>query len=273
MDLDSTLELLAQEPGAAVDPIEVALHLARDEYPNLNVEDYQAQLDGMAHEARPYLGQSFESRIAGLCRFLFHEVGFAGNQTNYYDPRNSYLNEVLDRLTGIPITLSLLTMAIGQRLGLTIEGLALPGHFVVVARERDEQIIIDPFEEGRRLDIDDCEKLVREATGVDVQLAADSLPAAPVGAVITRMLTNLKGCYLRMEEFRRAARVIRRLRQVSPEDWTQARDLGACYLHAGQAGKAIDAFELYLDRVPKAIDRLAVRKLLRRAQSEVARWN
>jgi regulator of sirC expression with transglutaminase-like and TPR domain len=273
MNLDATLDLLAQEPSTDVDPVEVSLHLARDEFPQLNVEDYLGQLDGIAHEAEPYLGRSLDARVAGLCRFLFHEVGFGGNQVNYYDPRNSYLNEVIDRLTGIPITLSLITIAVGRRLGMAIDGVALPGHFVVAARDRGEQIVIDPFDEGRRLEIDDCERLVRESTGMEVCLSTDALPAATAGSIVTRVLSNLKGCYLRVEEYRRAARVIRRLQQIAPDDWTQSRDLGACYLHGGQAGKAIDAFNLYLDRVPKAIDRLAVRKLLRRAQSEIARWN
>src|SRR4051794_17307203 len=111
MDLSATLELLAKEPAAPVDLAEVALLIARDEYPDLHVEDYLKQLDGLAHEGRSYLGSSIQSQVAGLCRFLFHDVGFGGNQKEYYDPRNSYLNEVLDRLTGIPITLSLLTIA------------------------------------------------------------------------------------------------------------------------------------------------------------------
>lgn len=273
MDLSATLEMLAAEPAAPVDLPEVALHIARDEYPNLNAEDYLKQLDGLAHEGRSHLGNSLDSQVAGLCRFLFHEVGFAGNQKEYYDPRNSYLNEVLDRLTGIPITLSLVTMAVGERLGLHIGGVALPGHFVVMAEKGSERIVFDPFHQGRRLEAGDCRLLVRESAGVDVDMTLAALEPAPPAAIVTRVLTNLKGCYMRDGDFRRAARVVKRLRQVVPADWSQARDLGACYLQMGNPGKAIDAFSVYLEQAPEALDRKAVAKLVRKARSELARWN
>src|ERR1043166_338452 len=156
MDLSATLEMLAAEAAAPVDVAEVALHVARDEYSHLDVEAYLKQLDGLAHEGRSYLGHSLESQVSGLCRFLFHEVGLAGNQKEYYDPRNSYRNEVVDRLTGIPITLSLVTMAVGERLGMRVSGVALPGHFVVMAERDAERIVFDPFNQGRRLEARDC---------------------------------------------------------------------------------------------------------------------
>jgi regulator of sirC expression with transglutaminase-like and TPR domain len=208
-----------------------------------------------------------------LCRFLFHDVGFTGNQREYYDPRNSYLNDVLDRQTGIPISLSLVTMAVGQRLGMNIHGVALPGHFVVMAELRGKRVVFDPFHQGRLLEVDDCQNLVRESAGVDVELTLDALEPATPAAILTRVLTNLKGCYLRENDFRRAVRVVKRLRQIAPTDWSQARDLGTCYLHMGKPGPAIDAFNLYLRQLPDALDRKAVAKLLRKARSEVARWN
>jgi regulator of sirC expression with transglutaminase-like and TPR domain len=273
MELSATLELLATEPAAPVDLAEVALHVAREEYPNLDVEAYLKQLDGLAHEGRSYLGASLDSQVTGLCRFLFHDVGFTGNQKEYYDPRNSYLNEVLDRLTGIPITLSLVTMAVGRRLGMKIAGVALPGHFVVMAECGGERIVFDPFHHGRRLGARDCELLVRDSAGVDVDLSLAGLEPALPAVVVTRVLTNLKGCYLRDGDFHRAARTVQRLRQVAPADWSQARDLGTCYLQSGNPGKAIDAFNLYLEQLPEALDHKAVAKLLRKARSEVARWN
>ncbi len=273
MDLTATLEMLAAEPAAPVDLAEVALHIAGDEYPNLDPEDYLKQLDGLAHEGRSYFGSSLESQVAGLCRFLFHDVGFTGNQKQYYDARNSYLNEVLDRFTGIPITLSLVTMAVGERLGVRISGVALPGHFVVMAQCGGERIVFDPFHHGRRLEAGDCRLLVRESAGVEIDLSLAALEPAAPAAIITRLLTNLKGSYLRDGDFRRAARVLKRLRQVAPADASQVRDLGACYLQMGNPGKAVDAFNLYLGQAPEAIDRQAVTKLLRKARSEVARWN
>src|SRR4051794_36204206 len=113
MDLDATLAALALDPTAATDVAEVALHLARDEYPDLDVDAALSELAGMAHEARAYVRGDLEGRLTGLCRYLFHEMGFRGNAQDYYDPRNSYLNQVLDRRTGLPITLTLVAMAVG----------------------------------------------------------------------------------------------------------------------------------------------------------------
>src|SRR5438270_3859633 len=133
MELDQALDQLAHDATAPLDVAELALCLARDEYANLDVEAYLSELTGMAHEAKNYLGGSIEARVFGLCRYLFHEMGFRGNVQDYYDPRNSYLNEVLDRRTGLPITLAVVAMAIGRRAGLQIAGIGLPGHFVAMA--------------------------------------------------------------------------------------------------------------------------------------------
>ena len=115
MNLDAALALLARDAATPLDLAELALLLAREEYPDLDVEAYLSELNGMAHEARTYLRGPLPARVHGLCRYLFHEMGFRGNVQEYYDPRNSYLNQVLDRRTGIPITLSALAMTIAAR--------------------------------------------------------------------------------------------------------------------------------------------------------------
>ena len=112
MNLNAALAFLAEDLSAPVDLAELALSLARDEYPELDVEAYLAEVNGMAHEARSYVRGDLDARVAGLCRYLFHEMGFHGNQRDYYDPRNSYFNQVLERRMGIPISLSAITMAI-----------------------------------------------------------------------------------------------------------------------------------------------------------------
>src|SRR5947209_4945898 len=113
MNLDSALTLLSRDPAVPLDLAELALTLARDEYPAVDVEAYLSELDGMAHEARGLLRGTLAARVKGLCRYLCHEMGFRGNQADYYDARNSYLNEVLDRRTGIPLTLAAVAMAVG----------------------------------------------------------------------------------------------------------------------------------------------------------------
>jgi regulator of sirC expression with transglutaminase-like and TPR domain len=273
MDIDAALALLAAEPDAPLDLAELALSLARDEYPDLDVEAYLSELAGMAHEARAHLRGSLESRVQGLSRYLFHEMGFRGNRGDYYDARNSYLNEVMDRRTGLPISLSAVAMAVGRRAGLEVVGVGLPGHFVAKAVDGAAEVLFDPFHGGRLLTPQACERLVREAAGVTMTADGDALRAVPLGAIVLRILTNLKGTYLRGGDFRRAVRVIGRLRQLAPDDPWQRRDLGATLLQANQPGAAIDHLAGYLAAVPSADDAGQVRKLLDKAKAAVARWN
>ena len=143
----------------------MALALAQDEYPGLDAEGYLSELAAMAHDLRPRLRGGLANCVEALTRYLFQDLGFHGNARNYYDPRNSYLNDVLDRRTGLPITLSLIAAAVGNRAGLDIVGVGLPGHFIVKAVRGREEILFDPFHGGRRLDRDDCRKLVEKVTG------------------------------------------------------------------------------------------------------------
>jgi regulator of sirC expression with transglutaminase-like and TPR domain len=273
MDLDCALAQLAYEDTAPLDVAEVALHLARDEYANLDVEAYLSELAGMAHEAKTYLRGSLEARVFGLCRYLFHEMGFRGNVQDYYDPRNSYLNEVLDRRTGLPITLSVVAMSIGKKAGLQISGVGLPGHFVAKATANGREILFDPFHGGRQLTPADCDSLVQRVTGIPFQATPEQLRPVPLRTLLIRLLSNLKGVYVRQEDFPRAARVIERLRQLSPHDPGVRRDLGISLLHAGQPGRAIDHLAAYLAANPKRPEADTVRRLLNRAYKDVGRWN
>src|SRR5713101_5501637 len=160
--LDSALQRLARDPAAPLDLAEIALLLARDEFPNLDVEAHLNELAAMAHEVKSYLRGHLAHQVQGLCRYLFHEMGFRGNTRDYYDPRNSYLNQVLDRRTGIPISLSAVAMAVGQRAGLQVVGVGLPGHFIAKAVAEDREVLFDPFHGGRLLTPTDCQNLVQQ---------------------------------------------------------------------------------------------------------------
>ncbi|HXG12993.1 MAG TPA: transglutaminase-like domain-containing protein [Gemmataceae bacterium] len=273
MNLDETLSLLARDSSAPVDLAAVALHLARDEYPDLDVEAYLSELAAMAHEARSYLRGDLRARVAGLCRYLFHEMGFRGNTQSYYDPRNSYLNQVLDRRTGIPITLSVVAMTVGTRAGLAVDGVGLPGHFIARAAAAGQEIFFDPFHGGRFLTPEQCAILVQQVTGLPFEATAAQLRPAPVARIVLRMLSNLKSIYLRQGDFPRAIRVIERARQLAPDDPEQRRDLGISLVRVGQPGRALDHLEAYLAAMPAAADASAVREFLDQARSEVARWN
>jgi regulator of sirC expression with transglutaminase-like and TPR domain len=272
MNLDVTLKLLAAKPKAPVDLAEAALCLARDEYPDLDVEAYISQIAAMAHEAKRYLTGDLEARVAGLCRYLFHDMGFRGNVQAYHDPRNSYLNEVLERRTGIPITLSLVVMAIGSRAGMKIAGIGLPGHFIVKAIEKGQELLFDPFHGGRRLTPQQCEHVVAHATGQQFRVRPKTLQAIPPALILQRMLTNLKHVYLNAKDFPRSMRVIERLLQLKINDPVERRDLGICLVQTGRFGPAIDHLSAYLASTSdNGVDQ--VHRLLDQAKTEVARWN
>jgi regulator of sirC expression with transglutaminase-like and TPR domain len=234
---------------------------------------YVARLDDLAGQARPHLAGDLEQRVGGLSHFLFDELRFRGNVQNYYDPANSYLNRVLDRRLGLPITLSVVTMAVAARAGLTVVGIGLPGHFVAKAVDGSQEVIFDPFHGGQILSPCDCELLVQQVTGQPFAATRAALEPIPPGLLVRRMLTNLKTVYLKQKDFARAARTVGRIRQLAPEDPIERRDHGICLLHAGQPGRAIDLLTGYLEVAPHSPDAAKVDGLLKRARVEVARWN
>jgi regulator of sirC expression with transglutaminase-like and TPR domain len=162
-----TFGRLMAEPDAAVDLGLAALLIARQEYPTLDSALYLAQLDSMALELRQRGADAGDeiAAIQALNRYLFQELGFRGNQQDYFDPRNSFLNDVLDRRLGIPITLSLIYLEVGRRLGLRLQGVAFPGHFLVKLPLRDGEVILDPYAQGASLGIQELEERAEQAIG------------------------------------------------------------------------------------------------------------
>jgi len=274
MKLSRVLTLLADDPDYPVDLARVALLIARDAYSRMNPRSYLRRIDRLAQEVRPRLRGSLEARTATLSAFLFEECGFAGNSAHYYDPRNSYLNKVLDRQVGLPISLSLLAMAVGERAGLTVVGVPLPGHFVAKAvGPKGDEVLFDPFNGGEFLDPEGCEALVGAITGRPFEATPEALEATCPAAFVLRMLNNLKTAYLADRAHLKAARVIHRLCQLLPNEPTQRRDLGLLLVRSEQHGAAIDHLQHYLRAAPAADDADDVRTILARAFAEVARWN
>jgi regulator of sirC expression with transglutaminase-like and TPR domain len=271
--LDQLLRELADDPNAPLDVAEVALYLAADEYPDLFIPDYLQQLDDLADGADSYAGGAWEERVAGLCYYLFDEEGFVGNTADYYDPCNSYMNDVLDRRLGLPITLSVLAMSVGARLGLDIVGIGLPGHFIAKAEHGSEALLFDPFHGGQFLTIEACEQLVQAVTGHPFQLTTAALTATPNAMIVMRMLNNLKNIYAQRDDYRRTARILQRQRQLAPNDLTLRRDLGITLVRAEQPGPALDHLHAYLKAASAAPDAADIRTLLAQAKRDIARWN
>jgi regulator of sirC expression with transglutaminase-like and TPR domain len=193
------------------------LLVAREEYPGLDIEAYLTQLERLGQAVRARLGTdaSPERQIATLNALLFGEEGFRGNAANYYDPRNSYLNEVLDRRLGIPLTLALVYVDVGRRAQLPLTGVGFPAHFLV-AYEAEPRILIDPFTCGQILSVDDCQRLLWEAFGSSMRLEPGHLAASSKRQILTRLVTNLKVAYERAGDTRRAQRAAEQLAVVQP---------------------------------------------------------
>jgi regulator of sirC expression with transglutaminase-like and TPR domain len=273
MKLSSALAALAANPHEPLDVARVGLLLARDAYSQMNPRAYLHILDRLADKLRPRLVGSLAARTAELSTFLFEECGFAGNTEHYYDPRNSYLNKVIDRQVGLPIALSVVSMAVGTRAGLNVMGVGLPGHFIAKAVDGNEEVLFDPFNGGQFLDLDACEALVGSVTGRPFEATPEALAPTPPGAIVARMLQNLKTAYLADRSYIRAARITYRLAQLLPDDPAQRRDLGVLLVQADRPGRAIDHLRHYLNATPDADDASEVKKFLSKALAEVARWN
>ncbi len=200
-------------------------------------------------------------------------MGFHGNVRDYYDPRNSYLNVVMERRTGIPISLSAVTIAIGRRAGLHVVGVGLPGHFIAKAVDGGGEVLIDPYHGGRVLTSADCTNLVRQVTGLAFEASPLTLQPHPPGLIVQRMLNNLKAIYLGQKDWARTARVLERLRQLDPYDLGLRRDLGVCLARHGQPGKALDHLQAYLDAEPEASDAATVGEILCATRQRLAEWN
>ena len=253
---------------------EAALLIAQEEQPELDVAAYLGRLDALAERVRSRLPEapSFADTIQALNTVLFEEEGLSGNQTDYHDPRNSFLNEVLDRKLGIPITLSLVYIEVGNRLGVPLVGVGFPGHFVVKYAGPDGETVLDPFQAGSRVNQAQMEDKLRSMYGPNNPFAGQ-LPKllAAVGKkdMLLRMLRNLKQIYTQKEDFERALSVAERILLVAPDHPVEVRDRGAIHHRMGHQQLAVRDFQRYLQLAPKADDAKAVRAVMVRTMAQL----
>jgi regulator of sirC expression with transglutaminase-like and TPR domain len=256
-------ERVVAQPEGEIDLGEAALLVAQEEYPALSPEPYLAKLDR--------LGERVKERLSGrdgpvawleaMKRVLFHEEGYSGNDQDYYDARNSFLNEVLDRKRGIPITLSLLYLAVARRAGVPAAGVGLPGHFIVCCptAQGDEPgpapFFVDPYHAGRLLTEKDCRELVRRIYDGRVPFRPESLRPVGTLAILARLLLNLKNIYIEGQSPAKALGVVERLLLLHPDDWSEVRDRGLLWYRLKSYRAALADLETYLRRVPDSDDR------------------
>ncbi len=210
---------VAQRPDDEIDLAAAALLVAEAEYPNLDVGHYLGMLDGMADAIKKRVGPPGVALLLGsLTHYLYDELGFRGNDEDYYDPKNSFLNEVLDRRVGIPITLSILFLELGWRVGLDLQGVSFPGHFLVRLEVDGNEQLLDPYHGGVALGPEELEERLKQAMGQSAELASEHMQGASKRQVLTRMLNNLRGIYQRLGDADRELAVLEKLAILNPKD-------------------------------------------------------
>ncbi|HVL67423.1 MAG TPA: transglutaminase-like domain-containing protein [Vicinamibacterales bacterium] len=256
--LASDLERALNTPGGEL--ASAALVLARIEYPALEPGIYIERLDAMGRRAGDRLGglgHTTSEAIQALNEYLYDEEGFTGNREQYEDPRNSFLNEVLDRRTGIPISLAVVYLEVARRAGLNVSGVNFPGHFLLRANAGlagEDDLIIDPFHGGALLSEFDCRQLLRSHVGDEAAFDGSLLSPATRHDIVVRMLVNLKRLYVRMRSFPQARVVSTLLLTANPSAIDELRDRGLLAYHLEDFSSALRDLEEYLRLTPHGGD-------------------
>jgi len=271
-DTPTTLEYFATlvADDASLSLIEAAISIAQDEYPALDAQSVLAELDTLADKLKRRIPADAVAvqKLRWLNRYFFHELGFAGNVNNYYDPRNSYLNMVLETRRGIPITLAVIYIELATQVGLTARGVSFPGHFLVKLKMPQGEVVIDPFS-GQSLSRDELDELLipyRRRQGLEGDFEVPLglfLQAAPPRDVLARMLRNLKEIHRSAEDWPRLLSVQQRLVVLLPQAWEERRDRGLVYAELGFDQAAAKDLASYLEHCPQAEDRAALAERLR----------
>ncbi len=255
-----TAELQKAMDAPGDDLASAALAIARVEYPSLDPHPYFAMLDRMGHEAAARMRHTSSDSVCAFNEYLYDEQGFAGNRDRYDDPRNSFINEVLDRRTGIPISLAVVYLEVARRAGLHVVGVNFPGHFLLRVRDavgsdaRSEGVIIDPFHGGAQLSEYDCRQLLRHHVGDQAAFDATLLASTTRHDIVVRMLVNLKRLYVRMRSFPQARFISNLLLGIDPSGISELRDRGLLAYHLQDFSAALRDLEEYLRLAPKSSD-------------------
>jgi regulator of sirC expression with transglutaminase-like and TPR domain len=260
-----TFQQLVTLPDNAIPLAEAALLVACEEYPQLELSPYLDQLDDIARIAnrdiRP--DDTPHETVAKINVVLYETFGFRGNSADFYDPRNSFLNDVLDRRVGIPITLAAVYLEVSRRLNFPIAGVGLPGHFMVKYADREQEFFLDVFNKGEILSREECQKRIEDQTGEPIELSERFLARMTNGKILLRMLNNLKQIYLKAQAFDKGLAIVDMMIMVEPEESEQYRDRGLLRLQLRQFEGAKKDFDHYLRLVPEPADKDMVQDRLK----------
>ncbi len=264
-------ELLSQSLNASPERLDLAaLAVAALEYPSLDVDGIQERLDVLARRVLAARESSWTplDQIAALTKVLVEEEGFRGNEERYHDPENSFLNRVLDQKRGIPISVSVVWLEVARRAGIRLQGVGFPGHFLVAINADGGRILLDPFNGGKLLSLEDCATLLRRSMP-GAQLSAELFEPARVREITWRMLMNLKRIYLERGDQMRAIKVQDLLLQIAPDHPVELRTRAALLSSLGAYRAALTDVErvMRLGPAPDAVAlQMAAKALKQRLQ-------
>jgi regulator of sirC expression with transglutaminase-like and TPR domain len=275
--MSERLRQIVSGPDHDISLAEAALLIAGHGYPELNIAAYLSRIEELAYMLRLRIDEedSVPERISVLNQFLFGDLGFAANSDDYYDPRNSFLNEVLERRRGIPITLSVIYMELGRKIGLPLQGVSFPGHFLVKCAVPEGAVVLDPYSGGISLGLQELQQRLREVRGGEVSRAiiAELLVSASNKEIIVRLLRNLKAIYLREHNLDKALPIVNWIVATMPEQTPELRDRGMIYQELECPRAALVDFETYLRLSPSCEDADDIRKRIIELRREVSRLN
>lgn len=262
-------------PDPALDLARAALLVAAESDPRMDVDSQIHTLDSWAAELRARLEPGWNNlqKLARLRHFVFEELGFRGDHQDYFSPSNSLLHEVMERRLGVPLTIGIIFMELGWRIGIPFEGIGFPGHFLVRLTGEPRDLVLDPYNHARTMHEEDCRRLLDEVTGGRLEFDGRLLASVSKRDIITRLLLNLKGAYLRAQQFEGALAAVERLLLIHPEDLDEVRDRGLLLFRLQRYGRALEALNAYLAGRAGAPDRENVERHVAALRSLIASLN
>jgi regulator of sirC expression with transglutaminase-like and TPR domain len=250
-------------PDHKISLAEAALQIASDEYPELDITHYKNLLKGWSSKMNvKYSGKRVTNQLEEINKCLFNEMNFTGNIENYYDPRNSFLNDVMDRRTGIPITLSVIYLEMAWALGLSAAGVGFPGHFLVRVIDDEKPIYVDPFHKGNIMTAEECAEFLNKITEGELEFDKKFLSAVNKKEIIIRMLRNLKRIYLEMNNYSKLINILDHLVVITSGEPEEIRDRGIIYYQMKAFKNALNDFETFLSMSPDSEDAEVIQQYL-----------
>jgi len=260
-----TFQQLVTLPDGAIPLAEAALLMACEEYPQLEISPYLDQLDEIAARIKPHVAENASPRdkVTTINEVLFDDFGFRGNSDDYYDPRNSFFNDVLDRRIGIPITLSAVYLEVARRVNFPMFGVGMPGHFIVKYADPHEEFFLDPFHNGVIMTADDCREWIKARFGDALEFSERLLARVTPRQILSRMLNNLKKIYVDSQAFDKGLNIVDMMLMVYPDDLDQYRDRGLMKIQLRRFEAAAKDLEHFVKNSQESEDRKKVEEQLK----------